>query len=96
MRILKKNIFLILLVIGGVLVKPVFSQNFSETKEHKRMWKIFGRKKNRDAFNPNVKNGKATHENSKELAKEDKKTLRRASREVKKQKRKSKRKLGLK
>ncbi|MHB8259151.1 MAG: hypothetical protein ACYDEC_02690 [Bacteroidia bacterium] len=95
MRFLKKGIFCLLLFFV-VLIKPVFAQNFDETPEHKRMWKIFGRKKHRDAFNPNVKNGKATHEVSKELAKEDKKTLRRANREIKKQKRKNKRKLHMK
>jgi hypothetical protein len=71
----------------------MLSQNFGETPEHKRMWKKFGRKKHRDAFNPNVdsKTNKATHATSRRLAKEDKKTLKRANKEAMKQFRKNKR-----
>jgi hypothetical protein len=94
----RKNIFLILFILFGIMAKPVLAQNFTETPEHKRMWRKFGRKKHRDAFNPNVdsKTNKATHANSKRLAAEDKKEIRRQKKEAKKQMRKNKRKLGLK
>lgn len=70
--------------------KAPVAQNFSETPEHKRMWKKFGRKKHRDAFNPSVnsKTNKATHETSRQLAKEDKKVMKQQQKEIKKQKRK--------
>ena len=60
------------------------------------MWRKFGRKKHRDAFNPNVdsKTNKATHAQSRKQAKEDKKTIARANKEAKKQLRKNKRSLN--
>jgi hypothetical protein len=93
MRYGKKHIFWILFILFGIAAKPMLSQNFGETPEHKRMWKKFGRKKHRDAFNPNVdsKTNKATHATSRRLAKEDKKTLKRANKEAMKQFRKNKR-----
>ncbi len=93
MNRLQKNIFWILFILFGIAAKPMLSQNFGETPEHKRMWKKFGRKKHGDAFNPNVdsKTNKATHATSKRLAKEDKKTLKRANKEAMKQFRKNKR-----
>jgi hypothetical protein len=69
----------------------MLSQNFGETSEHKKVWRIFGRKKHRDAYNPYVKNGKSTHEVSKKQAKEDKKLLKKQNKEIKKQKRRNKR-----
>jgi len=80
----------------GIAAKPMLSQNFSETPEHKRMWRKFGRKKHRDAFNPNVdsKTNKATHATSRRLAKEDKALIRKQTKEAKKQMRKNKRKVG--
>ena len=74
----------------------MLSQNFGETAEHKKVWRIFGRKKHRDAYNPYVKNGKSTHEPSKKQAKEDKALIKKQNKEAKKQLRKNKRKLGLK
>lgn len=96
MNQVKKNIFRILLIIFGLAAMPMVSQSFGETPEHKRMWKKFGRKKHRDAFNPNVdsKTNKATHETSRKLAKEDKKVLKRANKEAMKQFRKNKRKVN--
>ncbi|HEX7415186.1 MAG TPA: hypothetical protein VF411_14165 [Bacteroidia bacterium] len=96
MDFLKKNIFLVLLVVGGVFISPVFSQNFGETSEHKKVWRLFGRKKHRDAYNPYVKNGKSTHEPSKKQAKEDKALIKKQKKEAKKEWRKNKHKLGLK
>ncbi len=74
----------------------MLSQNFGETAEHKKVWRIFGRKKHRDAYNPYVKNGKSTHEPSKQQAKEDKALIKRQKKEAKKEWRKNKRKLHLK
>ena len=45
MNRLQKNIFWILFILFGIAAKPMLSQNFGETPEHKRMWKKFGRKK---------------------------------------------------
>lgn len=92
MRFFKKNIFLSLVVICGVFTKPILAQNFGETEEHKKIWRIFGRKKHRDAYNPYVKNGKSTHEPSKRQATEDKKILRKQNKEIQRQKRLNKRK----
>jgi hypothetical protein len=96
MRLFKKPVFLILLVVCLVFSKPMLSQNFGETSEHKKIWQIFKRKKHRDAYNPYVKNGKSTHEPSKKQAKEDKALIKKQNKEAKKQLRKNKRKLGLK
>ena len=97
MKRVQKNIFWILLLFLGIAAKPMLSQNFGETPEHKRMWKKFGRKKHRDAFNPNVdsKTNKATHATSRRLAKEDKALLRKQKKAAKKEFRKSGRKLGM-
>src|ERR1700757_3118068 len=75
MNLGKKHVFWVLLIFCGLAAKPMLAQNFTETPEHKRMWKKFGRKKHRDAFNPNVdsKTNKPTHEISRKLAAEDKK-----------------------
>jgi len=89
MKFLKKNIFLIFLLTGIFSAEPLFSQ---ETKEHKRMWRRFGRKKHPDAFNPSVKNGKATHEQSRKQKREDARLLKKAKKEYKKGIRRSKRK----
>src|SRR5580765_2842617 len=96
MNLGKKHIFWILLIFFGLAAKPVLAQNFSETPEHKRMWRKFGRKKHRDAFNPNVdsKTNKATHATSRRLAKEDKALIKKQTKEAKKQMRKNKRKVG--
>ena len=91
----KKPVFWILLMASVVFSTPVLSQNFGETGEHKKMWRIFGRKKHRDAYNPYVKNGKSTHEPSKEMARENKRTLKQQNKELKKQIRKNKRATGL-
>ena len=91
MGLFKKPVFWILLLIGGIYAKPMLSQNFGETSEHKRIWRIFGRKKHRDAYNPYVKNGKSTHEPSKQIARENKRTLKRENKAIKKQLRKNKR-----
>ena len=91
MKFLKRNILWILLFACTLSVKPILAQNFSETPEHKKIWRIFGRKKHRDAYNPYVKNGKSTHEPSKKQAKEDKKLLKQQNKEIKKQKRRNKR-----
>jgi hypothetical protein len=98
MNFRKKHIFWILFILCGIAAKPVLAQNFTETPEHKRMWKKFGRKKHRDAFNPNVdsKTNKATHENSKKLNKEDQKLIKKQKKQAKKEFRKNGRKLGLK
>ena len=90
MDFVKKNIFLVLIFLCATAARPVFAQNFTETPEHKKMWKKFGRKKHREAFNPSVdsKTNKATHETSRKLAKEDKKVMKQQQKEVKKQKRK--------
>jgi uncharacterized Fe-S cluster-containing MiaB family protein len=93
MKLLQRNIFLIVLIVCCIGVKPMLSQNFTETPEHKRMWQKFGRKKHREAFNPNVKNDKATHEISKKQAKQDKKDLKKSNKEAMKQYRKNKRKV---
>ena len=95
MQFIKRNIVCIVLLMGIIWVKPMLSQNFGETSEHKRIWRIFGRKKHRDAYNPYVKNGKSTHEPSKEMAKENKRTLRQQDKELKKQIRKNKRATGM-
>jgi len=98
MNRVQKNIFWILLLFLGLTAKPILAQNFSETPEHKKMWKKFGRKKHRDAFNPNVdsKTNKATHANSRKLNKEDEKLLKKQKKAAKKEFRKNGRKLGLK
>jgi len=96
MKFFKKNILWILLIVGGIYARPMLSQNFGETSEHKRVWRIFGRKKHRDAYNPYVKNGKSTHEVSKKQATEDKKLLKKQKKEAKKEWRKNRRKLGMK
>jgi hypothetical protein len=98
MNLGKKHIFWILFILCGIAAKPVLAQNFSETPEHKRMWKKFGRKKHRDAFNPNVdsKTNKATHETSKKLAEEDKALIKKQKKEARKQMRKNRKKLGMK
>lgn len=94
----KKSIFWIVFILCGIAAKPMLAQNFSETPEHKRMWKKFGRKKHRDAFNPNVnsKTNKPTHEISRKLAAEDKKEIKRQKKEAKRQMRKNRRKVGMK
>jgi len=98
MNLGKKHVFWVLLIFCGLAAKPMLAQNFTETPEHKRMWKKFGRKKHRDAFNPNVdsKTNKPTHEISRKLAAEDKKIIKQQKKEAKRQMRKSGRKLGLK
>ena len=95
MKFLKKSISWILLLICVVYAKPMLSQNFGETSEHKKVWRIFGRKKHRDAYNPYVKNGKSTHEVSKKQARENKRTLKKQDKALKKQMRKNKRATGL-
>jgi hypothetical protein len=95
MRFLKKNISWILLLVCVVSLKPMLSQNFGETSEHKKIWRIFGRKKHRDAYNPYVKNGKSTHEPSKKQARENKRLLNKQDKALKKQIRKNKRDTGL-
>ncbi|HXD93188.1 MAG TPA: hypothetical protein VNX01_08235 [Bacteroidia bacterium] len=94
----KKHIFWILLIFFGIAAEPLLAQNFTETPEHKKMWRKFGRKKHRDAFNPNVdsKTNKPTHEISRRLAAEDKKYIKKATKDAKRQMRKSKRKVGAK
>ena len=59
------------------------------------MWKRFGRKKHREAFNPNVdsKTNKANHVQSKKQARQDKKDLKKAQKETMRQYRKNKRKV---
>ncbi|HTA61401.1 MAG TPA: hypothetical protein VK835_03055 [Bacteroidia bacterium] len=98
MNKVRRNIFWVLVILFGIAAKPMFAQNFSETPEHKKMWKRFGRKKHRDAFNPNVdsKTHKATHATSKKLAKEDQALLRKQKRAAKKEFRKNGKKLGMK
>jgi len=98
MNLGKKHIIWILLIFFGMAAKPMLAQNFTETPEHKRMWRKFGRKKHRDAFNPNVdsKTNKPTHEISRRLAAEDKKEIKRQKKEARKQMRKSSLKLGMK
>jgi hypothetical protein len=54
-KFLKRNIFFIFLLTGIFAVEPAFSQ---ETKEHKRMWRRFGRKRHPDAFNRRAENKK--------------------------------------
>ena len=76
-----------------IAAKPMFSQNFNESPEHKKMWKKWRRNKHREAYNPNVKNDKATHEISKKQAKQDKKDLKKSQKEAMKQYRKNKRKV---
>lgn len=95
MKFIKRKIVWITLLAGIMCVKPMLSQNFGETSEHKKVWRIFKRKKHRDAYNPYVKNGKSTHEPSKKQAKEDKALIKRQKKEAKKEWRKNKRKLGL-
>jgi hypothetical protein len=95
MRLFKKPVFGILFIIGATFSMPLLSQNFGETSEHKKVWRIFGRKKHRDAYNPYVKNGKSTHEPSKEMAKENKRTLKQQDKALKKQIRKNKRATGM-
>ena len=90
----KKPVFWMLLIASVVFSTHILSQNFGETSEHKKIWRIFGRKKHRDAYNPYVKNGKSTHEPSKELARENKRTLKQQNKELKKQIRKNKRATG--
>lgn len=89
MRFIKKNILLIFLLTGFFTTESSFSQ---ETKKHKRMWWRFGLKKHPDAFNPSVKNGKATHEQSRKQKREDARLIKKAKREYKKGIRRSKRK----
>ena len=98
MKLEKKHIFWIFFILCGIAARPMLAQNFTETPEHKRMWRKFGRKKHRDAFNPNVdsKTNKPTHEISRRLAAEDKKEIKRQKKEARKQMRKSSRKLGMK
>ncbi len=91
MRFIKRNILFIFLLCGIFAIEPVFSQ---ETKKHKRMWWRFGLKKHPDAFNPSVKNGKATHEQSRKQKREDARLVKQQKREYKKWQRKSKHKVG--
>lgn len=93
MKFIQKHIFWILIFVCGMSATPMLSQTFSETSAHKKIWKKFGRKKHRDAFNPSVdsKTNKATHETSRALAKEDKKVMKQQQKEIKKQKRKLRR-----
>ena len=91
-----KKYFLGLGLLAGILLAtPALSQNFGETSEHKRLWKKFGRKKHRDAFNPNVdsRTNKATHEQSRKQARQDKKDLKKSQKEAMRQYRKNKRKV---
>lgn len=92
MKRLPKNMCRIFLLAGLLMVQPVFSQG--ETKKHKWMWLRFGMKKHPDAFNPNVKHNKATHEQSRKQKREDARMLRKQKRDYKKWQRKSKRKVG--
>ena len=85
MALFKNNIPLLLFALLVFINREGFSQNFGETKEHKRMWKKWNKKS--DAFNPYVKHGKSTHEQSKKDAKENKKILRQQAKEIKRQKR---------
>ncbi|MGZ3865804.1 MAG: hypothetical protein ACXVC6_03575 [Bacteroidia bacterium] len=90
MRFFVRNILFIFLLTGFVAVEKATAQ---ETKEHKRMWRRFGRKRHPDAFNPNVKHGKSTHEQSRKQKREDDKAIRRAKKEYKKSIKRSARKL---
>jgi hypothetical protein len=95
MKLFTKPVFWILFLVCVVFSKPMLSQNFGETTEHKKVWRIFGRKKHRDAYNPYVKNGKSTHEPSKKQARENKRLLKKQDKALKKQIRKNKRDTGL-
>ena len=86
MNFFRKNIHFILFALFVLASRATYSQNFGETKEHKRMWHKWSKKS--DAFNPYVKHGKSTHEQSKKDAKENKKILKQQEKEIKKQKRK--------
>jgi hypothetical protein len=92
MKFIKKHIFFIFLLAGIFATETMFSQIQGETKEHKKMWRRFGRKRHPDAFNPYVKNGKATHESSRKQKREDARLIRKAKREYKKGIRRSARK----
>lgn len=93
MKFLLKNILTIFLLAGIFSADYAFSQ---ETREHKRMWRRFGRKKHPDAFNPNVKHGKSTHEQSKKQKREDARLIKEQKRQYKRWQKKSKRKAGVK
>lgn len=67
------------------------AQHFGETKSHKRMWRKWSKKS--DGFNPNIKHGKATHENSRKQKREEAKELKRQKREARRQMRRSKRRV---
>ncbi|MBS1646614.1 MAG: hypothetical protein JST67_04680 [Bacteroidetes bacterium] len=84
----KKYLFFALFFLGNTFMLRTVAQNFGETKEHKRMWRHWSKKS--DAFNPNVKNGKSIHAQSKKDAKENKKVLKEQAKEIRKQKRKQK------
>jgi hypothetical protein len=87
MRLGSRNIFLILLVLLGLMdVQHARSQ---ETRKHRWMWFRFGLKKHPDAFNPNIKHGKSTHEQSRKQKKEDARVIREAKKEYKKSIRRS-------
>jgi hypothetical protein len=88
-KFLKRNIFFIFLLTGIFAVEPAFSQ---ETKEHKRMWRRFGRKRHPDAFNPNVSHGKSIHAQSRKQKREDNRAIKIAKKEYQKGIRRSARK----
>ncbi|MGZ3861891.1 MAG: hypothetical protein ACXVPN_07425 [Bacteroidia bacterium] len=90
MKFIIRNILFVFLLAGFFSAERVVAQ---ETKEHKRMWRRFGRKKHPDAFNPNVKHGKSTHEQSRKQKREDDAAIKRAKREYKKSIKRSSRKL---
>ena len=90
MRSFKKNVFLILLVLGFFSAESLHAQ---ETRKHKRMWFRFKLKRHPDAFNPSVSHGKATHEQSRKQKREDARLIKQQKREYKKWQRKSKRKI---
>ena len=62
------------------------AQTFSESKEHKKLWRRWNKKK--DGYNPYVKHEKSTHEQSKKDARASKRLIKKANKEYKKQQRK--------
>ena len=92
------------LIIGLLLVFFTFetgisySQNFSETKEHKRLWRRWSKRESRNkrAFNPNINpnTNKTKGLASKELAADNKRVERQQKREIRRQKRKLRRTKG--
>jgi hypothetical protein len=91
MRILQQYILVVFLLAGLLQAKSAFPQDpvKKEPLKHKFMWLRFGMKRHPDAFNPNVKHGKSTHEQSRKEARENAKAIRRAKKEYKKSIKKS-------